>query len=167
MSTLAIVLYWLLAVVLVLLGVVGLLLPGLPGAPLLFGGLLLAAWIEGFVYVGPWTLALLALMAVATYAIDFFAGALGTKGFGATRYAMFGAFLGALVGIFFGLPGILLGPFIGAVLGELLADRSMRQAGAAGLGATIGLALGVAAKMALAFSMIGIYVLVRLWGGLA
>jgi uncharacterized protein YqgC (DUF456 family) len=160
-------LLWALSLILVLVGVLGLLLPGLPGAPLLFGGLLLAAWIEDFAYVGPWTLSVLALMALATYAIDIFAGALGTKGFGATRYAMVGAFAGAVVGIFFGLPGILLGPFCGAVLGELLADRNLKEAGAAGLGATIGLALGVAAKMALAFSMIGIYLLMRLWGGLS
>jgi len=158
-------LLWILAVLLVGVGVLGLLLPGLPGAPLLFGGLLIAAWLEDFAYVGPWTLTLLAVMAALTYVIDFFAGALGAKGFGATKYAMIGAFVGAVVGIFFGLPGILLGPFIGAVLGGLLADRSLQEASAAGLGATIGLALGVAAKMALAFSMIGIFLLMRLWGG--
>jgi uncharacterized protein YqgC (DUF456 family) len=159
------VLLWVLAAVLVVVGVLGLLLPALPGAPLLFGGLLIAAWLEDFAYVGPWTLTFLAILAALTYVIDFLAGALGAKGFGATKYAMIGAFVGAVVGIFFGLPGILLGPFVGAVLGELLADRSLQEAGAAGLGATIGLALGVAAKMALAFSMIGIFVLQRLWGG--
>lgn len=159
------VLLWVLAAVLVVVGVLGLLLPALPGAPLLFGGLLIAAWLEDFAYVGPWTLTFLAILAALTYVIDFLAGALGAKGFGATKHAMIGAFVGAVVGIFFGLPGILLGPFIGAVLGELLADRSLQEAGAAGLGATIGLALGVAAKMALAFSMIGIFVLMRLWGG--
>ena len=159
------VLLWVLAAALVIVGVLGLLLPALPGAPLLFGGLLVAAWLEDFAYVGPWTLTLLAIMAALTYLIDFLAGALGAKGFGATKYAMVGAFVGAVVGIFFGLPGILLGPFFGAVLGELLADRSLQEASAAGLGATIGLALGVAAKMALAFSMLGIFVLMRLWGG--
>jgi len=160
------VLLWTLAAALVLVGLLGLMLPALPGAPLLFGGLLIAAWLEDFAYVGPWTLTLLGIMAALTYLVDFLAGALGAKGFGATRYAMVGAFVGALVGIFFGLPGILLGPFFGAVLGELLADRSLQEASAAGLGATIGLALGVAAKMALAFSMLGIFVLMRLWGGL-
>ncbi len=161
------VLLWALVVILVLVGLVGLLLPGLPGAPLLFGGLLMAAWIEDFAYVGPWTLVLLAVMGALTYLVDFLAGSLGAKGFGATPYAMVGAFVGAVVGIFFGLPGIFLGPFVGAVLGELLAERSLQEAGAAGLGATIGLALGVAAKMALAFSMIGIFVFLRVWGGLA
>lgn len=158
------VLLWILAVVLVVVGIVGLLLPALPGAPLLFAGLFVAAWLEDFAYVGPWTLTLLAVLALMTYAVDFGAGALGAKGFGATKNAMIGAFLGAVVGIFFGLPGIVLGPFVGAVLGELLAERSLGEAGAAGIGATIGLALGAAAKMALAFSMLGIYLLMRFWG---
>ena len=105
------VLLWLLVVVLVAAGFVGLLLPALPGAPLLFAGLLLAAWLEDFAYVGPWTLAVLGFMAALTYAVDFGAGALGAKGFGATKWAMFGAFVGAIVGIFFGLPGIVLGPY--------------------------------------------------------
>ena len=161
---LATILLWALAVFLVIAGILGLLLPALPGAPVLFAGLFVAAWLEDFAYVGPWTLVLLAVLALLTYVVDFGAGALGAKGFGATKYAMVGAFLGAVIGIFFGLPGILLGPFVGAVLGELLADRSLGEASAAGVGATIGLVLGVAAKMALAFSMLGIFVLMRLWG---
>ena len=155
---------WALAALLVIVGIACLLLPALPGAPLLFAGLFVAAWIEDFAYVGPWTLVLLAVLALLTYVVDLGAGALGAKGFGATRYAMVGAFVGAVVGIFFGLPGILLGPFVGAVVGELLANRSLGEASAAGVGATIGLVLGVAAKMALAFSMLGIFVLMRLWG---
>ena len=158
------ILLWVLAILLVIVGIVGLLLPALPGAPVLFAGLFVAAWLEDFAYIGPWTLTLLAVLALLTYVVDFGAGVLGAKGFGATKYAMIGAFLGAVVGIFFGLPGILLGPFVGAVLGELLADRSLGEASAAGVGATIGLVLGVAAKMALAFSMLGIFVLMRLWG---
>jgi uncharacterized protein YqgC (DUF456 family) len=160
------VLLWVLAVVLVVVGIVGLLLPALPGAPVLFAGLFLAAWLEDFAYVGPWTLTLLAALALLTYVVDFGAGALGARGFGASKYAMVGAFLGAVVGIFFGLPGIFVGPFVGAVIGELVADRSLSEAGAAGLGATIGLLLGVAAKMTLAFSMLGIFVLMRLWGAI-
>ena len=81
------ILLWLLVAVLVAAGILGLLLPMLPGAPLLFAGLLVAAWIEDFAYVGPWTLTVLAFMAVLTYAVDFGAGALGAKGFGATKYA--------------------------------------------------------------------------------
>jgi uncharacterized protein YqgC (DUF456 family) len=158
-------LLWLLAAILVLAGLVGLLLPVIPGVPLVFAGLLVAAWAEDFAYVGTGTLALLAVLVVLAYIVDFAATALGAKRFGASRRAVVGAALGAVVGIFFGLPGILLGPFIGAVIGELSAQRGLRDAGRAGLGATLGLVLGVAAKLALAFSMLGVFATARLlWG---
>jgi uncharacterized protein YqgC (DUF456 family) len=155
------ILLWLLAGVLVLVGVLGLLLPGLPGAPLLFAGLLVAAWTEDFAHVGFWSLTLIAALALLTYVVDFAATALGAKKFGASKRAVIGAVLGGLVGLFFGLPGILLGPFIGAVVGELTAQRALRDAGRAGFGATLGLVFGVAAKMALAISMLGVFALAR------
>jgi hypothetical protein len=154
---------WLLilAVLLVLVGVGGLVLPALPGAPVVFAGLFVAAWAEEFVYVGPGTLVVLGLLAALTYVADFVAGAFGAKKFGASNKAMVGATIGAIVGIFFGLPGILLGPFAGAVIGEYLEHPDLFKAGNAGLGATLGLALGIAAKMSLAFTMIGLYLIVR------
>jgi hypothetical protein len=159
------VLLWVLAAILVVAGLVGLLLPVLPGPPLLFAGLLVAAWAEDFAYVGAWTLTALAALALLTYAVDFAATALGAKRFGASKRAVIGAALGAVVGLFFGLPGILLGPFIGAVIGELTAQRGLGEASRAGVGATLGLVLGVAAKLALAFSMLGLFALVRIvWG---
>jgi uncharacterized protein YqgC (DUF456 family) len=154
-------LLWIVAALLVAAGLAGLVLPGIPGAPLLFAGFVLAAWAEDFQYVHPWTLVLLALLALLTYAVDFWATMFGAKKFGASRRAVIGALLGALVGIFLGFPGVLLGPFIGAVIGELSARRSLREASRAGLGATIGLVLGAALKIALAFSMIGIFVVAR------
>ena len=153
---------WLLAAILVLAGLIGLLLPVLPGPPLLFAGLLVAAWAEDFAYVGAGWLTVLAALAVLTYAVDFAATALGAKRFGASKRAVVGAAVGAVVGLFFGLPGILLGPFIGAVIGELTAQRELRDAGRAGVGATLGLALGVAVKLALAFSMLGLFAMARL-----
>lgn len=157
----SVILLWILAGGLVAAGLAGLLLPMLPGAPLLFGGLLLAAWIEDFAYVGTGTLAVLALLAVLTYVVDFLAGILGARHFGASGRAMVGAGIGALVGIFLGLIGVLIGPFIGAVIGELTMRRDMTAAGMAGIGTTIGLILGTAAKMALAFSMLGIFLVMR------
>lgn len=150
-----------LAALLVVAGLLGTVLPGLPGAPLLFGGLLLAAWAEDFAYVGTRTLVLLGAMALLTWAADLVAGAIGAKRFGASRRAMLGAGIGALVGLFFGLPGILLGPFFGAVLGELSARRSLEEAGRAGIGASLGLAIGAAAKIALSLSMIGLFLFIR------
>ena len=146
---------------LVVAGIIGLVLPVFPGAILLFFGFLLAAWAEDFVHIGLGTLSALGLMALMIYAVDFIAGALGAKRFGASTRAIVGASIGAVVGLFFGIPGVLLGPFIGAVLGELSVQRNLIAAGKAGVGTTIGLALGVAAKLAIALSMVGLFAVVR------
>lgn len=140
----------------------GLLFPAVPGAPLLFGGLVLAAWAEDFAYVGGWTLGILAVLSLLTYIVDVIAGAFGAQKYGASGRAMFGAAVGAIVGIFFGLIGVLIGPFIGAMIAEFsLAEKTLDDASRAGFGATVGMLLGVAAKMALAFMMLGIFALVR------
>ena len=149
------------ASVLVLAGLVGLILPAIPGAPLIFAGLLLAAWAEGFKYVGFWTIFALAALTLVTVGVDFWAAMFGAKKFGASKRAIVGALIGAVIGIFLGLPGVILGPFIGAVAGELSAQRDLRQATRAGIGTTIGLVLGAAIKLALAFTMIGIFLATR------
>jgi uncharacterized protein YqgC (DUF456 family) len=113
------------------------------------------------VYVGYGTLAALAALAVLIYIVDFLAGILGAKHFGASPRAMIGAGIGAVIGLFLGFVGIIIGPFIGAVIGELSVRRELTAAGMAGLGTTIGLLLGVAAKIAIGLTMVGIFVLVR------
>ncbi len=154
---------WVLSILLVAVGIAGLIIPVIPGAPLLFAGLFAAAWAENFSHVGWVTLTLLGVMAVLAYAVDFLAGAFGAKRFGASPRAVLGAAIGAIVGIFFGIAGVLLGPFIGSVLGELSVRSDVRAAGMAGFGATLGLALGAAAKLAIGFGMIGIFLVVRLF----
>jgi uncharacterized protein YqgC (DUF456 family) len=152
---------WILAIILILIGTAGLVLPAVPGAPVLFVGLLLAAWADNFAYVGWPTLIVLGLLALLTYVVDFAATAFGAKRFGASKRAVIGAMIGAVVGLFLGFVGVLIGPFVGAVIGELSARRDLQAAARAGIGATIGLAIGVAAKLALAFSMVGIFVVER------
>lgn len=127
---------WLLALLLIAAGLAGLVFPALPGAPMLFSGLLLAAWAEHFNYVGLWTLVTLAVLALATYGVDFWATMFGAKKFGASKRAIVGAVIGSIVGIFLGFPGVIFGPFIGAVIGELLAQRSLTAAARSGMGAT-------------------------------
>ena len=156
-----IIFYWVGAALLVGLGLVGLFLPGLPGAPLILMGLILGAWANDFTYVGLWTIVVLTVLAGLTYAVDFWATMFGAKKFGASKRAIVGALIGAVIGIFLGLPGVVLGPFLGAVAGELSAQRDLRQATRAGIGATIGLVLGAAIKLALAFTMIGIFLATR------
>ncbi len=146
-----------LAALLVAGGIAGTVLPALPGALLVFAGLLLAAWADGFAHVGAATLVGLAVLAGLSYAVDFAATAVGAKKLGASRRALIGAAVGALVGLFFGLPGVLLGPFVGAVLGELSERRDLVQAGRAGVGAWLGLVLGAGAKLALVMAMLGVF----------
>jgi len=152
-----VVLAWVLAVALVVAGIAGMILPALPGPLLVWAGLALAAWIHDFTRVGVGVVVLLFVLNVLAYAVDFAAGALGAKKFGAGRQAVWGAALGALVGMFFGLPGLIFGPFVGAVLGEYAHRRHLGLAGRAGLGAWVGFVLGVGAKLAIGFAMVGIF----------
>lgn len=153
---------WIIGAILTFTGLAGLLLPLVPGAPLLFLGLLLGAWAEGFRYIGVWTLLLLAAMAALTYVVEFVASVLGVKKYGGSRRAMVGAAVGGIAGIFLGIPGILLGPFVGAVIGELSLQRSLDEASRAGFGTVVGLAIGVAGKLAIGITMIGVFLLIRL-----
>lgn len=150
-------LLWTLAVALIAVGLVGVVLPAVPGTMLIFAGLVLGAWADGFTRVGPGTLVVLGLLAAASYGIDFAAAALGAKRLGASRRAMAGAALGTLLGLMFGLPGLIVGPFLGALLGELTTNRDLIRAGRMGVAAWVGFAIGMAAKVAMAFLMIGIF----------
>ena len=147
----------LVATVLVVVGLVGIVLPGIPGAMLIFAGLALAAWADGFVHVSVWTLFVIGMLTAATYVIDVCVMALGMKHLGATKRAMIGAALGTLAGLFLGLPGVIIGPFAGAVIGEFTARRDVRVAGRAGAAAWFGFLIGMAAKAGLAFVMVGIF----------
>jgi len=156
-------LFWTVAMLLVFAGLIGLLFPAVPGAPLIFAGLLLAVWAEGFKYVGLGTIIVIAVIALLTMGVDLWATMFGAKKFGASKRAVIGALLGTVVGLFLGFPGVVFGPFIGAVIGELLAQKNLRQASRAGIGATLGIVLGAALKLALAFAMVGIFFVARLF----
>jgi hypothetical protein len=152
---------WIIGTILTVTGLSGLLLPIVPGAPLLFMGLLFGAWAEDFSYIGVWTLLLLAIMTALTYVVEFAASILGVKKYGGSNRAMIGAALGGFVGLFMGIPGILVGPFVGAVIGELSLQRRLDEASRAGFGTVVGLALGVAGKLAIGIAMIGLFLLKR------
>ena len=150
-------LWYLLAALLVLGGIAGSVLPALPGVPMVFAGLLVAAWAGDFTRVGVVTLVLLGLLTLASFAIDFAATALGAKRVGATKLAVIGAALGTLAGLFLGIPGLILGPFVGAVAGELLSHGQVQQATRAGVATWVGLLFGTLAKLALVFTMLGVF----------
>jgi len=151
---------WIVAVLLVVVGLAGTILPALPGVPIILLGLLLIAWMNGFVAVSINTVLWLTLLAVLSVVIDFLATAEGARRFGAGRLAILGATVGLLVGLFFGLPGILFGPFVGAVAGHLLGKANLDESMRAGVGASVGVVSGTVAKV-----VIGVIMLV--WFGAA
>lgn len=150
---------WIAAALLVLIGVAGVVLPALPGVPLVFVGLVLGAAADGFEKVGWPSLLLLALLTLGAIGVDFAAAAMGAKRVGASGWAIMGAALGTVVGLAFGLPGLILGPFLGAVAGEWIVRRDLGSAGKAGLATWIGLLFAGAAKIAIVFAMLGMFAL--------
>jgi len=150
---------WILAIALILVGLVGVVIPGLPGTPVIFLGMLLGAWIDHFQKVGAFTLLLLAGMALAAWAVDFIASLAGAKLAGASRWAMLGAALGGLVGIFFGLLGLVLGPMLGAALGELISRRGLKQMARSSFAAGLGFILALTFRIGLAVGMVGVFLL--------
>jgi uncharacterized protein YqgC (DUF456 family) len=151
-------LLWILAIAIIVVGVVGTVLPAVPGAILVFGGIALAAWIDDFTRVPVWVLAIVAVLTVMAWVVDLLAAALGAKRVGASKLAIVGAAIGTVVGVFTGLWGLLFMPLIGAAIGEFVAQRDLRRAGKVGLATWIGLLLGTAAKVAIVFAMVGIFV---------
>jgi uncharacterized protein YqgC (DUF456 family) len=151
------VILWIFAVILIGVGLVGIVLPALPGTILILGGLVLAAWADGFDRVGPWMLVLIGVIGAASYAVDFVAAAFGAKHLGASKRAMAGAAIGTVLGLFFGFAGVILGPFLGAVAGELTEHRDWKRVGKAGMAAWLGFAIGTAVKVAIAFVMLGLF----------
>ncbi len=151
------ILFWILCFVCVLVGVVGTILPMLPGAPLVFLGLLFGAWADDFEKVGWIPLTILAILTAFTFVIDFIATKIGVEKTGASSLATLGAMIGMVVGIFFGFFGVFAFPFIGAVLGEFIIKKDAIQAGKVGLGTWLGMVIAIAAKLGINFAMIGIF----------
>ena len=157
-------LYYVLAALLVVVGIAGTILPALPGLPLVFAGMLLAAWAGNFQQVGVPMLVVLGLLTVFSLAVDFWATALGAKRGGASRLAIIGAMVGTFGGLFLGPLGLLMGPFAGAIGGELIHRRSLLKqdlghATRIGVGTWFGILFGTVLKLALAFTMLGLFAL--------
>ncbi len=135
-------------------GIVGTFAPVLPGSPLIWLGMLIFGFMTGFEKLN-WVFFLLqGLLAASVLGVDYLATALGSRYFGASKAAVFGALLGLIVGLFFFPIGLLVGPFAGAVLCELIFTRNPDTALRSGLGAVIGFWSGVVVKLILEIGMI-------------
>jgi uncharacterized protein YqgC (DUF456 family) len=146
------------ALVIMLVGLFGNVIPALPGTPLVLAGA-----VAHRIYFGPAASAsnavmlALVLLTLLALLLDVLATMLGAKKFGATWRGALGAVVGGGVGLFFSLPGIILGPFLGAMLFEWLGRKELKPAAKAGVGAVAGLLLGVAGKCALSVTMIVLF----------
>ena len=150
--------WYVVAALLVVVGLLGTVMPVLPGALLVFAGLFVAAWADGFAHVGKVGITIIAALGLLSAGADFVGSIMGAKRVGASPQALVGATLGGVVGLLFGIPGIILGPFAGAVGGELLAKGRIAQAGKVGIGTWLGLLAAAVLKVVIAFLMIATFV---------
>jgi uncharacterized protein len=153
---------WIFAIILIVIGVAGTVLPALPGVALVIGGIALGAWLDDFTRVPWWVVAICAVLAVIAWVTDFLATVMGAKKAGASKLAIVGAAVGTIVGIFMGLIGVLFMPFVGAVLGQYISEKDSKRAAKVGFATWLGLLVGTIVKLVLVFMMVGIF-LVALW----
>jgi uncharacterized protein YqgC (DUF456 family) len=149
--------WWALAIALIVVGVIGTFLPVLPGVILIFGGMLLGAWIDNFERVGWVTLVILGVLTGLVLVVDIVSGLLGAKRVGASRLAIIGAAIGTVVGLAFGIVGVLIAPFIGAVIGEVITRGKLAPAARVGVATWIGMVVGALAKLAFVLAMLGVF----------
>jgi uncharacterized protein YqgC (DUF456 family) len=156
-------LLWALAIIAIVVGIAGTILPALPGVTLVFAGFALIAYLGDFARIGWVTLTILGVLTVIAMAIDFLATLLGAKRAGASKLALIGAAIGSVVGIFGGLIGLIIFPFVGAVVGEWIARKNLDQASRVGFATWIGLMVGTLAKLAIALTMVGVALTAYFW----
>jgi uncharacterized protein YqgC (DUF456 family) len=154
---------YVLAALLILGGLAGTVLPMLPGIPMIFGGIWLAAAVDGYRHLGTGWLVVIGVLGALGVAVDFIAGAMGARRVGASPRALWGATIGTVVGMFLGIPGLILGPFVGALLGELSAGTSALRSAHVGAGTWIGLLAGTLVKLVISFLMVGLFALAMLF----
>jgi uncharacterized protein YqgC (DUF456 family) len=150
--------WWLLTIVLFAVGLIGTIVPVLPGTTIILAAAIVHRMMLGSdKSIGYGTILVLMLLTLASYALDVLAGYFGAKYFGATKWGTFGAVLGALIGLFFGLIGLFIGPVIGAIAGEVIAGKRMIDAGRAGWGSLLGNVGAMVAKLIIGLAMITIF----------
>ena len=146
-----------------MVGVLGNMIPGIPGTPLILASGIAFRLLGGPDSVDNWVVVALVCLTLFALLLDYIAGMVGAKKLGATWKGVLGAVIGGIVGIFFNLPGIILGPIIGAVSFELLGGRKFNEAGKAGLGAFIGIVAGAFGKVICSLVMVGLFTFNVIW----
>lgn len=163
MATTLIVTLWLLSATLIVIGVIGTVLPALPGVVFVFAGILLGAWIDDFTVVSVGSVVACGVITLIAWGVEYVAGIMGAKKVGASRQAVIGSLIGTVAGVFSGLWGLLFMPLAGAAIGQYIYDRDLIRAGNVGIATWLGMVAGMLAKIALSFLMIGIFVAALIW----
>lgn len=147
--------WWFAAVVVMAIGLIGSVLPVIPGTTII-----LAAAVVHRLMVGAekgmawWGIAVLVLLTLVSYALDFASSYFGAKYFGASKWGVAGAVIGGIAGIFTGFVTLLFLPIVGAIIGEIIAGKKLISAGKAGWGTLLGTIAGMIGKLALALVMV-------------
>ncbi len=149
---------WIISLVCIAIGLIGTVIPIVPGTMMIYAGIAVIGWWSDFEIIGIPTLIITGLLVVLSLVIDFFASVVGAKRVGASSLALWGATLGSFIGMFFLIPGIVLGPFIGAFIGEFIAQNKTSQATKVGLGTWLGLLVGTVIKVGISIAMIGVFI---------
>lgn len=151
--------FWLLlAIALVVTGFAGTIIPMLPGVPLIFGGFLVWGLASGWKDYTVQTVVILGIVTAVIWLLEYYAGAIGAKKYGASKAGVWGTVLGGIIGVFaFNILGLVAGSFLGAVIGELVMGRPRQEAWRAGWGAFVGFLAGSAIKIIAGIIMGGLF----------
>ncbi len=156
--------WWVLSLGLMVAGLVGAVFPVLPDSLLILAGAYLHHFILPQHTVGWWTLGVLTLLTVVSHVVDFVAGAMGAKRFGASRWGALGGFIGSLVGLFYFPVGLFVGPVVGVLIAEVvLAQKTLGPAARSSWGTLLGTVAGMAAKVMIDFLMVAGFFLGWYW----
>ncbi len=156
-------LWWILSIALIVVGLVGTVMPALPGTVFVLAGIIVAAWIGDFQQVTWWTVGICIALTILSFVLDYAAGIMGAKRVKASRDAIIGAAIGTVVGLAMGLIGVLFMPLVGAAIGEWVGQRNHQQAVKVGVATWLGTMVGLVAKVVIAFMMIGIFIVALLF----
>jgi hypothetical protein len=147
--------YLVISLLMMVVGIIGALLPVIPALPLVYAGFFIYGLGTGWADYG-WTVMIVGgLVTALAQLLDYVAGAIGAKRYGASKAGIWGSIIGGLVGvIFFNVVGLILGPFVGAMIGELVWGRNLRDATRSGWGAFLGFVATTLFKMAAGLAML-------------
>lgn len=135
-----------LAFLCLLIGIIGCIVPGLPGTPIAYAGLWIAQATDRVDF--SWQMLLVwGIVTIVISVLDYLVPAWGTKHYGGSKWGVWGSTIGVFVGLFFGAIGVIVGPLVGAILGELIAGKQLQEAIKAGWGSFIGILFGTILKL--------------------